>query len=141
MKLNINAKELLALHNLLYEKFEGAQGDGPFRHFKEGDDRAAPDAHLRQVYSRLKACIVNSLSSGKAVDPFDAWAEKEQQKLDKLAEELDGVKKSSDELVKKAAADPDFFVPLAEEDWDMPEYPKKGTRPPGNRQGKHHNKR
>jgi hypothetical protein len=140
MKLNINAKELLALHNLLYEKFEGSHDEGYPRLFKEGDERAGPDAQLRQVYSRLKACIVNSLT-GKAVDPFDAWAEREQQKLDKLNEELDDVKKSSVDLVKKTAEDPDYFVPAVDENWDMSEYPKRSARPAGGRQGKHHNKR
>lgn len=141
MKLNINAKELLALHNLLYERFEGGHDEGYPRRFKEDDDdRAGPDARLRQVYSRLKACIVNSLT-GKAVDPFDAWAEREQQKLDKLSEELDDVKKSSVDLVKKTSEDPDYFVPAADENWDMAEYPKRGARPAGGRQGKHHNKR
>ena len=142
MKLNLNAKELLALHNLLYERFEACY-DG--KHFTESDPRASADTQLRQVYSRLKACVVNSLT-GKAVDPFDAWSEREQQKIDKLADALDGVKRSSADLAKKAASesdpdDPDYFVPVLEEDYDMPEYPKRGTRPGGNRPGKHHNKR
>jgi len=136
MKLNLNAKELLALHNLLYERFEACY-DGS--RYKEDDPRGSADAQLRQVYSRLKACVINSLT-GKAVDPFDAWSEREQQKIDKLADALDDVKKSSVDLAKKAE-DPDFFVPAPDEQWDMAEYPKKGARPAGNRQGKHHNKR
>lgn len=138
MKLNLNSKELLALHNLLYERFEACYNG---KEYHDDDPRASAEAQLKQVYSRLKACIVNSLT-GKCVDPFDSWAEKEQQKIDKLNEALDDVKKSSADLANaKVADDPDFFVPLSEENWDMPEYPKRGARPAGNRQGKHHNKR
>lgn len=128
MKLNINAKELLALHNLLYEKFESSAGGTCY---KEGDDRASADIQLHQVYNRLKACLVAALTN-KASDPVDAFMAREQDKIDRLKVQNDEVKREAAEIAK----DPDYFVPKGDEDYTAPDYPRRGPRGPrGNRGG------
>lgn len=132
MKLNINSRELLALHNLLYERFESSSCPSNKCENDEKVERGS-EVHLHEVYNRIKACIVGAL--GKAVDPFDAWSTHEQQKINKLNDELDDIKKSQVELTKK---DVDIIVPDEDEDFTSPEYPRKGAR---NRQGNRNNKR
>lgn len=75
MKLTVNSKELLALHNFLHKKCEHDHSD-------VGDD----DVQLRQVYGRLRAIIIASLTN-KAEDPVESWLKREQSKIDKLNEE------------------------------------------------------
>jgi hypothetical protein len=123
MKLNINAKELLALHNALYERFEGSDRKGT--HFADEDPRSTDDAQLRQVYGRLKACIVGALT-GRGLDPVDAWAAKEQAKIDKLSEELNDVKQEQTELAKLA---PENLDVDQDDDFAYLEYPRKGRGP------------
>jgi hypothetical protein len=131
MKLNINAKELLALHNMLYERFEGAQGRD-LDEYKDDDPRASDAVQLRQVYNRLRACIVGALT-GKAIDPFDAWQSKEQAKIDKLNDELDSVKREQADLPRVTS--PEDFGVTTDEDFSMPDYPRRGPR--GSGPGKH----
>jgi len=121
MKLNINAKELLALHNLLYEKFESSY-DGT--KYEPGSEEENSNVQLRQVYNRLKACIVAALTN-RQVDPVDAFLSKEQAKIDRLKEDLTDVKKDQTNLVEELKAD-DFFVPGKDETFDAPEYPRRG---------------
>lgn len=105
MKLNINAKELLALHNLLFERFDG----------RVAHDRCESDnldeVQLRQVYNRLRSIIVSGLDgrdSGKVDLRFESWLKHEQAKVDELNKQ--------NEAVKAAVKDPDFFVPVAPDD-------------------------
>lgn len=115
MKFTLAPKELLALHNALYDKFES--------HIDlcaEGDVTEASDAvQLRQVYGRLKACILGALTN-KAVDPIEAAMEREQSKIDRLSEELENVKREQNEFPKAITLD-DF-----PDDTDVPEYPRRG---------------
>jgi hypothetical protein len=134
MKLNINAKELLALYNLLHAKVEAGQEAGD-----EGDD-----VQLRQVYNRLRAIIVAGLTS-KAVDPVDSWLKHEQEKIDDLNQQ--------NEQLREVAKDPAQFAPvqpgsiLTDDDDEVPNdlgYPKsrKGAPPPNApRPGKYHGRR
>jgi hypothetical protein len=129
MKLNINAKELLALYNVLYQRFEG------------GDDRKedGDDVQLRQVYNRIKACVLAALTN-KAQDPLDAFFQHEQAKIDQLAEK--------NESLKAAVRDPNTFIPkpdiLSADDDEEPlrEYPRKQPPPPNMpKPGKHRGRR
>jgi uncharacterized protein YukE len=128
MKLNISAKELLALHNMLFERYAYPQAcdarkyeeDNPHN---QGSDRGAADeVQLRQVYNRLRACIVGSLS-GKAVDAFEAWQANEQTKIDQLNNELDNVKQDQTHLARTLMPED-----IAEgDDFSTLEYPRRGT--------------
>jgi hypothetical protein len=137
MKLNINAKELLALHNLLYERFDGHNAHDEAE-YKEGDGPVTDEVQLRQVYNRLKACIVGALTS-RVVDPVDAWAAHEQAKIDKLNDELSDVKREQAGVAKAVTSPGDLLVP-PDDDFTMPDYPRRGSRG-GNRGGGGRNKR
>ena len=91
MKFNINPKELLALHNTLYEKFDRHCGD--LRECRD-DDPCTPDAVLlKQLYDRVRACIVDALSDpSRGVDKFDAWQDAQQKKIADLTTQLDDMK-------------------------------------------------
>ena len=120
MKLNINAKELLALHNLLYEKFESSQGGTCY----DADGvKSNADTQLHQVYGRLKACLVAALTN-RPVDPIESFLAHEQVKIDKLKDQNEEVK----QYAKDVARDPDYFVPEKDEDYMVPEYPRRGAR-------------
>lgn len=100
MKLNVNPKELLALHNVLYERFE----DNRCHDENKDDSGTIDEVQLRQIYNRLRAIIVASLISyGKVVDPVDSWFKHEQLKIDDLQQQ--------NESLKEAVHDPGFFVP------------------------------
>lgn len=131
MKLNINAKELLALYNVLYERFDGRHA---YDECKAEDSGAPPsdEAQLRQVYNRLRAIIVAGLTNpSKAVDPVDSWLKHEQAKIDDL--------KAQNEELRQAASDPENFVPvrpadiLTDNEDEVPSdlgYPKSRKGPP-----------
>jgi hypothetical protein len=90
MKLNVNAKELLALYNVLYDRF-----DGPTR--PDGCVGDSDAAQLEQVYHRIRSIILGSLSN-KQADPnelFDKWASQEQAKIDRLAKQNDAIKEAT----------------------------------------------
>lgn len=131
IKLNLNPKELLALHNLLRQSVTA-----------ELDMSTSDINQLYQVYNRIRTYIVNSLSESKDNksfnDLFVAWSSKEQTKIDKLNNELDELKKQSSP--KKPTTSASNFITL-DDDYDTSDYPKKGTKNPGHRQGKHNNKR
>ena len=134
MKLNINAKELLALYNVLYERFDGtntAFDESP------GD---SDHVQLKQVYTRLRAILIAGVTNpGKQLDPIDSWLGHEQRKIDGLTQQ--------NEQLKAAAANPDQFIALKDilndDDDEIPgdlPYPKKkgpgGMPPPGKYRGK-----
>lgn len=133
MKLNINAKELLALYNLLTQVTEQTKDT------QEGDA-----VQLRQIHGRLKAIIIAGLS-GKATDPVDSWLKHEQDKIDKLSDQ--------NQHLKEVARDPSNFAPvkpadiLTDNEDEVPDdlaYPskRKGPPPPNMpRPGKHRGRR
>jgi len=108
MKLNINARELLALYNVLYERFEA----GGVR--CDDDEELKPsstDDQLRQLYNRIKACLVTSLST-KMVDPLDNWLEGQRRKIGQLEEQNGAVA----EQARQLAADKKVVVMSAGDD-------------------------
>ena len=58
----------------------------------EGDD-----VQLRQIYGRLRAIIVAGLTN-KAVDPVESWLKHEQDKVDKLNDQVAEVKAEARDL-------------------------------------------
>lgn len=148
MRFNINPKELLALHNLLFEKFESEESCRHGDHFAEGDPRAVPDVQLRQIYGRLKAVLLGALSGRGVHDPIDQVFKREQAKIDRLRllEELDADpdddERKADEPKKKVAEyvggkdDDGSFLKLDEDDDVFTEpYPRKGGNHRGPRGG------
>ena len=134
MKLNINAKELLALHNLLYERFDSSMGGTAY---KAGDSPTNDDAQLQQVYNRVKACIVGALTN-KAVDPLDAFFQREQAKIDDLTKENDGLKEAAKEVFN-----PGQILTADDDDGpaELPQYPRKVHGPQAQKQGTHRGRR
>jgi len=112
MKLNLNAKELLALHNLLFERFDG----------NNAGDRCYPETaehvQLKQVYGRVKACIINSLSGNHSpgtvplneveAGAFDAWVASEQAKIEKLKVQNERLKNEVESDFFSVVDDPDY---------------------------------
>ena len=124
MKLNINAKELLALHNLLYDRYAVLDGD-----FKADDPRAADDLQLRQVYNRLRACVIAALNN-RQFDPIDAFLSKEQAKIDRLKDQEDALKKEQLGLASALGIQPAMLED--DDDYVVADYPR---RIPRNRSG------
>lgn len=138
MKLNINAKELLALYNVLYERYEACHDYA--KEYEENDPRGATDEQLRQVYNRVKAIVVASLSN-KMVDPLDSWLQGQSRKVAELADQNEHVKQEARELADEKGGSP---IVLSAEDTDMlpDSYPRKA--PPSPRMpgpGKYHGRR
>ena len=129
MKLNINPKELLALYNALYDRF-----DGPNAHdvceYKEDDPRAGDAVQLKQVYNRLRAIIVAGLTNpGKVVDPVESWLKHEQEKVDKLNDQNETLKVEARDLVKPVSP-ADI---LTDDEGEVPDdlaYPSRRRGPP-----------
>lgn len=134
MKLNINPKELLALYNVLYDRFDGSRYD---ERKLEDDEESSDETQLRQVYNRIKACIMASLQN-KAVDPFESWEQGQKAKIAKLNEELDSVKTQTKDM---ATAQQPPQVLTAEDVEVQEDYPRKGPRPQMPRPGKFHGHR
>lgn len=143
MKLNINAKELLALYNVLYERFDGRQA---YDTKADNDGDPSDETQLRQVYNRLRAIIVAGLTNpNKVIDPVDAWVKHESAKIDRLNDQ--------NEELKADARDPSKFVPVNPADIlrddedevpvDLAGYPKarKGPPNPNMPHGKHRGRR
>lgn len=121
MKLNVNPKELLALYNLLHTKVGQNQEVSD-----EGDG-----VHLRQVYNRLRAIIVAGLIN-KAVDPVDSWLKHEQEKVNRLNDQVDAVKAEVRDLGQQLSLAPGDI--LTDNDDEIPgdlAYPsrRKGSMP------------
>lgn len=134
MKLTISAKELLALHNLLRDNLK-------FNGMKMDDTQSSEEEPLRQVYGRIRACVLSSLSN-KLVDPIDNWFDREQAKIDALRDQNEDVKRYQNDLASSAPAitAPVGMVYESNGDGSDPEfiYPRPKTA----RQGKpHHGKR
>lgn len=136
MKLNITPKELLALYNVLYDRFDGPQGRDTCEY--KTDDPAASDAvQLKQVYGRLKAILIAGLANpSKQLDPLDSWLANEGEKVDALVaqnEELKEIAKDPTKLVKQV----NLADILADDENEVPKelgYParRKGPPPPKN---------
>jgi hypothetical protein len=139
MKLTINPKELLALYNVLYERFEtGYVG----KEWPEEDNlRGATDVQLRQLYSRVKACIIASLSN-KMIDPLDSWVAGQRRKIGELADQVSGVKQEARDLSANDKQEVTLDI-LSADDTSVSEgYPRKGpSASQGHRSGKHHDHR
>lgn len=71
MKLNLNAKEFLALYNNLYEHTVGA---------------GSTDPHLKEVFNRMKSCIVSALSARdqSALELEQLYFKGQREKIDRL---------------------------------------------------------
>lgn len=113
MKLNLNARELLALHNMLQNKF-----DGPCAHdevmWKESDPRGQEQAALRVVYNRIRTCILSAINGQGSTDEdqFVKWMAEQQEKIEDLEaqnEELKPAKGSFDDLLDEG--EDDDYVP------------------------------
>lgn len=122
MKLNLNAEELLALHNLLRDTLD-ITGD------RAKDPLTVDSARLRQVYNRVKAQFVAALS-GRSGDQLDAVMSPGQSKADRLKYTLDDVKKEHSGL-GDALKDKDYIVPGRDDDLEVPDYPKRSRRSGG----------
>ena len=122
MKLNLNAKELLALHNLLLE----------YRNVID-------NGHLEQVYNRIRACIVSALTN-KAIDPVDEWLVNEQQKIDKLTNESSKTEeRDTDPDTLDKVPSPDDGLSLQDDvDFTTMSYPRRSHV---SRQKNHKNKK
>lgn len=108
MKFNLNHKELLALYDLLQVTLNAAPC------------RTIDDVQLRQVHSRLKACIVSAMSNC------------EQSTKDRLLQDLTG-QVDSDLLSSEAAANNDLMQILTDNDDEVmaaPGYPRARKGPP-----------
>lgn len=127
MKLNVNPKELLALYNMLYERFDGTNCHDEC---KADDSGPSDETHLRQVYNRLRAIIVAGLTNpSKAVDPVDSWLKHEQAKIDDLKAQNEGIKAEAQSLV--APVQPADI--LTDDDDEVPgdlAYPSRRKGPP-----------
>lgn len=76
MKISINPKELLALHDVLNE------------HLRNADEGAVDSSHLRQVHNRIRAMIIAGLTDpNKVVDPVDSWLKHESAKIARLKQQ------------------------------------------------------
>ena len=123
MKLNLNAEELLALHNLLRDTLDVYDG--------EKESMNSDKTRLRPVYNRVRAHFVAALST-RADDALDAVMSREQAKIDRLKTSLDDVKKEHNGLAD-ALKDKDYIVPGRDDDLELPDYPKRPRRPGGGR--------
>ena len=123
MKLNLNAEELLALHNLLRDTLDVYDG--------EKESMNSDKTRLRPVYNRVRAHFVAALST-RADDALDAVMSREQAKIDRLKTSLDDVKKEHNGLAD-ALKDKDYIVPGRDDDLELPDYPKRPRRSGGGR--------
>jgi hypothetical protein len=111
MKLNLNARELLAIHNLLRDNVSLAI--------------TPENVQLQHVYNRIQTCIVNALSN-KATDPVDAWFAAEQKKIDKIIAENNQSERDTDpDSLVDSLKDANFFVPEPEDIVSDVAYPRK----------------
>ncbi len=108
MRFNLNASEVLALHNVLHE-----------RAMSHKSTVMSDDIALKQVYNRLRTMLIACLGNNKAaedVNPLERWLKREQTKVDGLKADLDKVKKEQTSLPgegltperEKIAADVDY---------------------------------
>jgi hypothetical protein len=107
MKLNLNARELLAVYDLLHDTcIEG--------------DASSRGQLLQQVHSRLKAFILNSLSDRQKEDDLRSW--------------LDGQRKKITELQSTGQPSTEPADALdGTDDYQVPDYPRRNSGPRGQR--------
>ena len=129
MKLDINAKELLALYNVLYECFE-VHSDNSI--YVADDPHGSTDTNLYELYKRVRACILASLGATNPTSALDSWVEGQQRAIDKLEEQNEKVKRERDSL-KDLATSSSMSPGAGEEDADklsdedpLDFYPRKG---------------
>jgi hypothetical protein len=74
MKLNLNPKEFLSLYNILRDATAG-----------NGTIQSEDEKQVQQLYNRLRACLISSLSKegpiGSDSELFARWQEKEAEKI------------------------------------------------------------
>lgn len=128
MKLNLNAEELLALHNLLRDTLD-VTGD------RSKEPLTVDTARLRQVYNRVRAHFVNAFAARDKDDPLEAVMAREQSKIDRLRSDIHDVKKDQAGLAV-LLKDKDFIIPTRDDDLDVPDYPKRGRRSGGRNRGR-----
>lgn len=121
MKLTINAKELLALHNLLHLTLLSQFSDS-----ESSDDRR----QLRQLYDRVKSCLIGSLMRTH-VHPMEALLDLEDEKIRRLEDKMGAPKKAmfdsdSDPFSPKMhASDVGELVDVLDDIDDAPDYPRR----------------
>ena len=76
MKLNISAKELLALYDFFHDNCD-------FLHDANGS-ATEHQATLVNIYSRIRLCVLSALKN-HSEDPIEEWFEREQSKINKLS--------------------------------------------------------
>lgn len=79
MKLNLNAKEFLALYNNLYEHVTVA---------------ANTDPQLKELFNRVKACIVTSLSAKDEPPLEELYFMGQREKIDQLKQKNEEISRS-----------------------------------------------
>lgn len=135
MKLNINAKEVLALYNLLQQISDDLPGEK-----NNGQD----SVHLLQIHGRLKAIIIAGLtdkmiasdSPVMPIRPIDSWLKHEQAKVDTLNAQNEDIKQSfmnpmnpSEFIKKQNVVHSTNFDILTDDDDEVVQdlvYPKQG---------------
>lgn len=127
-KINFNAEELIALHNLLRDTIEIYRG--------EKEPTTLDSDRLRQIYDRIRAHFVSALSCHDK-QPITTGLIREQQKVDKLRDILDDVKKEHNDLAG-ALKDKDYVVPSRDEDLTLPDYPNRVRKQHAGHGGRRH---
>jgi hypothetical protein len=112
MKFNVSPKEFLSLYNLLHVRLL---------------DRTIPvDTFQQEVYNRMKAWIIASLTSkGDAANPADLWFEQQEAKIENLR------KKSVQEYIDEGSVQPCQTIMSDDDDTGAAprNYPKKPPAP------------
>lgn len=113
MKLNMNAKEFLAIYNVLYEH----------------TTTETIDPLLKEVFNRMRACIISSLSSRDTPPLEELYFNNQKEKIMSLQQKNDEIKK---DMAK--------HVPIMMDDENdpvlPPEYPRKISMAKGQKKHK-----
>lgn len=114
MRLNLNAKEFLALYNNLYEHVNGASNVDP---------------QLRELFNRVRACIIAGLSGKESPSLEELYLTGQHEKIERLKNQNAAINKDLSKTVSILTEDADDPV-------ISPEYPRKvsiakGTRRKG----------
>jgi hypothetical protein len=129
MKLYVNAKELLSLYNVLYERFEV----GYNVLYEVDDPRRATNASLFELYKRVRACVLASIGN-KLVDQLDNWIEGQQRRITELGDvKLEGttLQELPGEIASDLAQGQEHVIMTAEDLDVLPDtYPRKGPPSP-----------
>jgi len=113
MKLNLNPKEFLSLYNVLRDAVAG-----------NGTIQMEDEKQVQQLYNRLRACLISSLSKdgpiGSDSELFVRWQEKEAEKIASLRTQYE--KQLED---KEVDNERDLMSEFSTEDDGHREYPKR----------------